>query len=159
MPSKKPKQWTGYYYVNLKEEGHRSWEDCVRYGFISAGGGKWYRDRIRSLKPGFKILVYMKNRGYIGYGIVREEACMVKEFKLDNGQYLLNQNLKEPNLAHDLHDPEKCEWAVKVDWIKTLDKDNAIQRKGKHLFYYKGIWCHLYDFDTYHYLKPVFNLK
>ena len=67
----------------------------------------------------------MKDRGYIGYGIVREEACMVKEFKLDNGQYLLNQNLTEPNLAHDLHDPEKCEWAVKVE-ISVYDPVESI---------------------------------
>lgn len=84
---------------------------------------------------------------------------MVKDFKLNNGQYLINQNLTERNLLHDLHDPEKCEWAVKVEWIKTLDKDNAVQRKGELLFRYRGIWCHLSDFDTYHYLKLIFNLK
>jgi len=38
MPYRKPEQWTGYYYVNIIE-GNRSWEDCVRYGFVSAGGG------------------------------------------------------------------------------------------------------------------------
>jgi len=159
MPSKNPKQWTGYYYVNIIEEGHRTWEDCVRYEFFSAGGGEWYRDEIRRLKPGDKILVYMKDRGYIGYGVVKEEACMVKDFKLDNGEYLINQNLTEPNLKHDLHDRNKCEWAVKVKWIKTLDKDNAIQRKGNPLFYNRHIVCKLYDEETYQYLKPIFNLK
>ena len=31
-------EWTGYWFVNVGEGEGRSWEDCVRYGFISAGG-------------------------------------------------------------------------------------------------------------------------
>ena len=153
--SSKKKPWTGYYYVNIKEGVKRSWEDCVRYGFVSAGGGEWYRRSIQSLKKGDKILVYMGKVGYLGYGIVEEEACMVKDFKLDNGEYLLEQELKS-NLGHDKDDEEKCEWAVKVKWISTRDKNNGI--KNSNLFTHPNIVCKLYDFDTYRYLKPFFNL-
>lgn len=158
MPSYKNRPWTGYYYVNLAEEGRKSWDDCKRYGIFCAGGGKTYRNQIQKLKPGDKILVYIPRHGFVGYGIVEEEACMARDFTLENGEKLLDQNLTQKELAHDLDDEEKCEWIVKVKWIKTLDKENAVQIKGKGHFHNQRIVCKLYNFDTYNYLKPFLNL-
>ncbi len=143
----------GYYHANITEV-YRSWNDCIRYRFFSAGGGKKYRTSIQRLKTGDKIFVYMGKVGYLGYGVVEEEACMVKDFKLDNGEYLLEQNLEQPNLAHDLNDPEKCEWAVKVKWIKTLDKNNAV--KIDNVKASPNVVCRL-DFNAYQHLKAIFE--
>lgn len=35
--------WNGQdFYVAFGDPARRSWEDAVRYGFVSGGGGKWY---------------------------------------------------------------------------------------------------------------------
>jgi hypothetical protein len=35
--------WNGTdFYVSFGEGTHRNWNDAMKYGFISAGGGKWY---------------------------------------------------------------------------------------------------------------------
>ena len=143
----------GYYHFNIKES-YRSWNDCTRYGFLSAGGDKGTRTSIQRLKKGDKVFAYMGKVGFLGFGTVEEEACMVKDFKLDNGEYLLEQNLEQPSLAHDLNDPEKCEWAVKVKWVKTLDKDNAVYIKD--LKASPNVVCRL-DFNAYQHLKAIFE--
>ena len=32
--------WTGFWFANVGEGPHRDWDDCVRYGFLSAGWGQ-----------------------------------------------------------------------------------------------------------------------
>ena len=46
----------GEYYVSFGDEG-RSWEEAVKYGFISAGGGTWFTNTLKLLKPGDRIWV------------------------------------------------------------------------------------------------------
>ena len=42
--SKKQEQWNGLdYFVAVGESEHRSWDDMIRYGFVSAGHGEKYR--------------------------------------------------------------------------------------------------------------------
>ena len=60
-------EWSGYYYVNVGEGDHRSWDDFRRYGFVAAGGGRQYSDPLRKLQPGNKLYAYQKGRGYVGW--------------------------------------------------------------------------------------------
>lgn len=46
--------WNGEYYVSFGPQG-RSWDHAVKYGFISAGGGSWYSNTLKLLKPGDRI--------------------------------------------------------------------------------------------------------
>jgi hypothetical protein len=39
----------GIYYVNVGECSYRVWEDCRKYGFLSAGQGTQWRDQILTL--------------------------------------------------------------------------------------------------------------
>ena len=66
--------WTGYFYVNVGEGEHRSWDDCRRYGFVAAGGGRKWSDRLQKLQPGNNIYAYQKKSGYVGLGEVVAKA-------------------------------------------------------------------------------------
>jgi hypothetical protein len=46
-------EWNGRdYYVSVGEGEQRSWQDCRRYGFVSAGQGAWYSRTLKSLDRG-----------------------------------------------------------------------------------------------------------
>jgi hypothetical protein len=47
----KKEPWNGQdWYVSFGEEpGGRGWDDAVRYGFVSAGGGDWFSRALRAL--------------------------------------------------------------------------------------------------------------
>jgi hypothetical protein len=94
--SKRKAPWSGLWFVNVGEDEHkrRSWEDYTKYGFIAAGGGRFYSKRLSQLSPGDEIYAYQKGVGYVGHGIVTsEEAVMAKDFMVD-GKPLLELPLK-----------------------------------------------------------------
>src|SRR5262249_12353568 len=66
--------WSGYWFVNVGEGENRSWDDCRKYGFLSAGHGSKYSDPLKKLRAGAKVFAYMKGLGYVGYGEVTHEA-------------------------------------------------------------------------------------
>ena len=71
--------WSGYYFVNVGEGEHRSWEDCRTHGFHRAGQGPKYSQPMKKLRAGDKVFAYMKGLGYVGYGEVTKEAAMAKD--------------------------------------------------------------------------------
>ena len=74
-------RWNGQdFYVALGEGPHRSWDDCVRYGFVSGGQGRWYSRTLNMLFRGARVFVHVPNAGYVGVGTVEETARMVREF-------------------------------------------------------------------------------
>ena len=76
--------WNGIdFYVSFGEGPRRSWEDATKYGFIAAGGGKWYSNTLSLLHPGAKIFACIPKVGYVGVGIVKENAISVNEFLID----------------------------------------------------------------------------
>jgi hypothetical protein len=64
-----PESWNGEYYVSFGGKG-RSWEEAVKYGFLSAGGGTWFTNTLKLLKPGDRIWVKIPGDGYVGVGRV-----------------------------------------------------------------------------------------
>jgi hypothetical protein len=48
--------WSGYFYVAIGEGEHRRWADCVRYGFVSAGQGRWYSRTLDTLRADCRIM-------------------------------------------------------------------------------------------------------
>lgn len=106
----------------------RRWEDAVKYGFISAGGGRWFSRTLEQLFPGARVFVYVPKRGYVGVGVVRETCQRVKDFKIDVDGKVVSI-LEAPLLATEMgvlaDDPDKSEYVVRVDWIKSLPKDQG----------------------------------
>jgi hypothetical protein len=67
----------GLFYVNVGEGKHRCWEDCKKFGFLSAGQDKKYSDPIKTLNTNDIVVAYLKKQGYVGIGRVMEKAVRV----------------------------------------------------------------------------------
>jgi hypothetical protein len=122
----------GLYYVNVGEGDHRSWGDCKKYGFLSAGQHKKYSDPIRTLMKGDIIAAYLKGDGYVGIGRVKEQAVRVNDFKID-GKLLNTLDLKTQNIYKNC-DNENSEFPIKIDWIISVDRNNGKWKSNDGLF-------------------------
>ncbi|WP_339304096.1 endonuclease NucS domain-containing protein [Paenibacillus sp. FSL R5-0519] len=152
--------WNGKdYYVSLGDGEYRNWEDCRKYGFISAGQGKWYSRSLSLLKPEDRLFVCIPKVGYVGVGIVQEEVVPIKEFQVLHGEEnvpLLNSDLRV-KMDKDVDDPDLCEYVVRVKWIKTRAKQEAIWEKG--MFANQNSACKLRNQFTLDRLTEHFELE
>ncbi|MEI6177643.1 MAG: nuclease [Verrucomicrobiota bacterium] len=132
--SRGPKEpWNGEFYVSFGDVNSRSWEDARNYGFISAGGGTWYSQTLKLLSPGDRIWVKIPKTGYVGVGRVMDPVRPVNEFtvEVDGVQRPCLEVLHHAALYKQFaDDPEKAEYFVKVEWLDTLDRQNAFQETG-----------------------------
>lgn len=126
--------WNGQdFYVTFGEDERRTWEDALRYGFVSGGGGKWYSQTLQMLFPGARVFVYIPRTGYIAVGRVLETAQRINDFTVDvDGQQvpILDAPLKAPGMGLGADDEEQSEYVARVEWLKTLPKEKAIREKG-----------------------------
>ena len=130
------RNWNGEYYVSFgqnPQEG-RLWEDAVKYGFVSAGGGMWYTQTLRMLQPGNRIWVNVPGGvGYVGVGIVEKPSIKVDQFLVDGPDGKRVPILGMPpqgNMSKDWDDPLKAEYLVRVKWLKTVPLNQGIREKG-----------------------------
>lgn len=123
--------WNGEYYVSYGPE-ERTWTDAQRYGFISAGGGSWYTNTLKMLRPGDRIWVNIPHTGYVGVGTVRSEAQQAKDvlFRIDGQEVGFDALGVQGDYLHASDDPEKAEYVVQVDWIKTVPESQAVKELG-----------------------------
>lgn len=143
----------------IGEEDSRWWEDLRKYGFVSAGGGRWYSRTLESLFVGARVFACIPNTGYVGVGTVTSEAVPVDKFTVEtnNGPVrLLDLPLRSPGMDQMIDDPEKCEYVVGVAWIQTVTKDRAIWEKG--MFANQNSACKLRDRSTLERLTERFGL-
>lgn len=125
--------WNGEFYVSYGPTNHRSWEDAVRHGFISGGGGSWYSQTLKLLSPGDRVWVKIPKTGYVGVGIVKETVRDVNSFKVKTpeGERPCLDVLQHSNLYQQhANDPEKAEYFVKVEWLDTVSTNAAINEVG-----------------------------
>lgn len=133
--SQKVEPWNGEYYVSFghSSEG-RDWEDAMKYGFVSAGGGSWYTQTLNMLEPGCRIWVNAPRVGYVGVGTVEEPPREIKDFRvtLPDGKEvsLLQAPLKSPGIGKNADNPELSEHIVKVRWIKAVPFGQAVSERG-----------------------------
>ncbi len=145
--------WSGLWYVNVDE----NWDDCVRYGFLSAGGGRVYSEALKRLSEGDRIFAYQKQSGYVGYGVVRRSRVMARDFVVSgSGEKLLSLSLQK-NIGHDADDPDVCEWVVDVHWLKYFTLDQA--RKFPGVFANQNVVCKLRDPKTVEFLRREFEVS
>lgn len=126
--------WNGRdWYVSLGIGERRTWEDCQKYGFISAGGGRWYSNTLRLLPIGARVFVCIPRCGYVGVGIVKDTVVKVRDFKVNvDGieKPILDMPLKALKMGENADDPDRSEYLVRVEWLKTVQADNAVWEKG-----------------------------
>lgn len=133
VENKKEKWNKQDFVVNFEENDSRNWEDAIKYGFIAAGGGRWYSKTLNQLFVGARIFCMIPKSGYVAVGKVTETVKPIKDvvFKINGVDKKIDElNVKAPNMLHDVDDLEKCEYIVKVDWIKFVSKEQAYWVKG-----------------------------
>ena len=125
--------WNGEFYVCFGANAkNRDWEEARRYGFISAGGGRWYTKSLEKLHEGARIWVYIPGTGYVGVGRILEKSVPVSEFLIDDdhGKSVPITNSPLAIAKSSADDPEEMEHLVKVGWIKTVPVAEAVLEKG-----------------------------
>jgi hypothetical protein len=139
---KKQAPWNGIdFFVAVGENEQRNWDDMVRFGFVSAGHGEKYRKAMETLFEGARVWAAIpKSRatggasGYVGVGRVLEPAVAVRDFDVEvdgTSTNILNvPALKAPKMDWDADEPELCEYLVRVDWIDTRPREEALWEKG-----------------------------
>lgn len=122
--------WNGEFYVSFGTDG-RSWPDAAKYGFVSAGGGTWYSNTLKLLKPGDRIWVKAPGYGFVGVGRVKGISTPAAEFRINVGgtqkslpDTLTGENYRNPKQG------EKGEYFVAVDWAQTASLENAFNEPG-----------------------------
>lgn len=125
--------WNSEFYVSFGEFNSRSWEDAVKYGFISAGGGVWYSQTLNYLNPGDRVWVNIPKTGYVGVGIVQNTVDRADRVFFEiNGKsktiYELPHNGSYQEKSKN--DDDNAEYIVKIKWIKTVSKDNSFKEVG-----------------------------
>jgi hypothetical protein len=88
------------------------------------------------LEPGHRVFACIPGRGYVGVGIVKESVQAPQDFEVDlDGE---RRKVGEvPLLAPEVQDylnaePDKREYFVRVDWIKTRAREQAFWKQGMY---------------------------
>lgn len=148
----------GLYYVNIGEGDHRCWQDCRQFGFLSAGQDRKWSDPIRTLEIGDIVVAYLKGKGYVGIGRVSEKAVRVNDFRFE-GKSLKEQNLIVSNIFENSEN-ERSEFLVKIDWIKTVESNQAKWKSNSGLFTIQLIKASLQNqYATREFLENEFKVN
>jgi|SRR5690625_78381 len=133
--TKTRESWNGTdWYVSFGafDEG-RQWVDAQKYGFISAGGGKWFIQTLKNLPLGARILVHIPKEGYVGVGTVIAEAQRFDQAHVmyeGEERVLKDQQLVGTYRREGDEDDDLAEWVVAVEWQKTLPREMAFWKPG-----------------------------
>ncbi len=125
--------WNGEFYVSFGHGFERSWEDASRYGFISAGGGRWYTQTLNQLERGNRVWVYVPQTGYVGIGLVTTSAVKVDEFMVETEEgmrSLLEADIKGDYFRATVGDEDNAEYVAGVEWIRKVDITEAKTEVG-----------------------------
>lgn len=158
-PSSPPSlDWDREWFVNAGEGkgSQRSWEDCRKYGFISAGQGLKFAKMMKKLEVDDRVYAYVTGSGYVGLGKVVEKAVPIREFMVAGGVPLLAMSLEANGLGENQDNDEYCEWVVRIDWRKTFSKEQAFWRKG--LFHHLGTACRFKNQETLNCIHEKFDI-
>lgn len=148
------------FYVAYGVDDHRSWKDAVKYGFVSAGHGEWFIRTLRQLFVGARVFAYLPQEGYVGVGTVTESVKRINEFFVDiDGRKIpiLDCELDAPNMGEDSENPELSEYLVRVEWIKTVPREQAYRVTG--MFANQNTVCKLRNLFTLEKLYDFFQLE
>ncbi|WP_337287063.1 GIY-YIG nuclease family protein [Candidatus Methylomirabilis sp.] len=124
---------TAAHFVNVGEGPTRSWEDCRKYSFLAAGGGRKWSDQLSRLPVGEIVVRYVKKRGYVGVGRVESAVMPVSDFRY-KGCALLASMLTQPGLLRHAADAARSEYVVPIEWIRAVPAAEAQFRRRAGLF-------------------------
>ncbi len=149
------------WYVSFGEESNiRDWDDARKYGFVSAGGGKWFSNTLRKLPEGARIFACIPKTGYVGVGTVAGPAQQFSEavVVVDEEPRKLADLALNGNYVHSpgTDGEDTSEYVVPVRWTETRPREKAIWAKG--MFANQNSACKLRNRFTLERLGEAFGL-
>lgn len=155
--------WNGHdWYVSFGEfdEG-RSWDDAEKFGFVSAGGGKWFSGTMKNLPVGARVLVCIPKTGYVGVGQVLGEAKRFVDatVQIDGDERRLADLTLVGDYRHpgDDVDDDHAEWVVPIEWQHTVPRAHALWKPG--MFANQNSACRLRNQFTIEQVTSAFGLE
>ncbi len=115
--------WNGEFYASFGHGDHRDWNEAVKYGFISAGGGPWYSRTLQLLERNDRVWVKVPDYGFVGVGRVAGPRQVADEFEISGRPAL---DVLNASCHRDEEDPERREYFVPVEWLDTVGLDDAV---------------------------------
>jgi len=114
--------WNGKdWYVAFGDDETRSWDDAMKYGFVSAGGGDWYSRTLRNVPQGAQIFTYIPQSAYVVAGEVTGPAQLFEDSFL----------AKEGDLKVTyVHSNGETEYILPVRWSKVIPIDEGLKALG-----------------------------
>jgi len=122
------------FYVNVGEGPSRNWDDCRKFGFLAAGGGRKWSKQLVKIQIGDTVIAYLKGYGYVGIGRVTSTATPATKFMV-NGVLI-----KELPLINDTirsikrFSKENGEYLIGVDWQVAVPREQAAWKANAGLF-------------------------
>ncbi|MFZ1528669.1 MAG: GIY-YIG nuclease family protein [Ferruginibacter sp.] len=123
----------GIYLVNVGEGPTRNWDDCLRLGFLAAGGHPKWSAQLRPLTEGDVVVAYLKGKGYVGVGRVTARAVRYLDYR-HHGRLLKDFDLVQPNIDQDAGDPALTEIVLGVRWVSAVPREDAKWQPSAGLF-------------------------
>ena len=114
----------GVYYYNVGEGEHRSWDDYLKYGFISAGQGEQWRNAILGFQKSDVIVAYLKSNGFVGIGKILQPAKRIRDVRI-NGKPVLGLALECSNMGDNSNSVGLSEYVALVHWEKAVPREEA----------------------------------
>jgi len=124
--------WNGEFYHSFGHSAERSWDEAVKYGFICAGGGRWYSNTLLLLSPGDRVWAKVPGVGFVGVGRVRGPVQSATDFLVptESGDRPI-LDVATANYHREVaEDPDRCEYFVPIEWLDTVPVSKAIQEVG-----------------------------
>lgn len=130
--TKKP--WNGECYVSFGREGEdRYWADAMKYGFIAAGGKRWFSDRLNMLSEGDRVWVNLPKTGYVAMGVVTGEKTRCEQYHFNTDDY--SGSLLELETVGDYQtlverSDDEAEYLIPVKWNYAVEAEQAFSETG-----------------------------
>jgi len=124
-------RWNGEFFASFG--GDCTWDEAQRFGFISAGGGVWYTQTLKLLKPGDRIWVRIPRVGYVGVGRVIDPVQDGEAFTVQHEgseRCILDVLSNGAALRAKATDPDRAERFVRIQWLDTVPADRAFDELG-----------------------------
>lgn len=163
--SGKKAEWNGRdWFVSFGDGLGRAWDDGRRYGFVSAGGGRWFSQTLRALPVGSRIFVHVPKAGYVAVGETLRPAERFETAQVEvNGSWvpLAAQRLRagyvhQEGLSAAEVDDDDAEYVIPVRWTRAVGLSEAYWEKG--MFANQNSACKLRQQFTLERLAAHFQL-
>lgn len=126
---KEREPWNGEFYACFGDDKARSWDEAVKHGFLSAGGGGWYSGTLNLLENGSRVWVKAPKHGFVGVGLVTGPRQSALEFTIDNKPAL--EVLEQGHYHREFtDDPNLIEYFVPMRWLDHVPIEKAVDEAG-----------------------------